>query len=369
MSYSDAIRRNLSLFSIFLAASLSISTGTCAASDRVALVIGNGAYRNATSLPNPPNDARAIAKALVDVGFETIFGEDLERAEMERRIRDFLRKSGSAKVALLFYAGHGMQVDGRNYLLPVDTKLETSSDLAYETIELDKIIDNLNDPSRTNIIILDACRDNPLARSFASRSGATRSGGTVTGFAAYSAVGTGTLIAYATAPGQVALDGQGVNSPFTQGLLQHLRTPGLEVRQMLTRVRADVAAATRNKQIPWDNSSLLGEIYLAGQPAFEPARFPNEPAAPPPSVAPPPSIAPLPGRRYSYIVGLDPAGDNFLALRSEPSLQRGVRLMKMGPDTVFDVISTQGDWRQIKLRTGESGWAYARYIACCKTRN
>ena len=161
-----------------------------------------------------------------------------------------------ARTALLFYAGHGMQVEGKNYLVPVDAKLEAPSDLNFETIELDKLLDVLNDTARANIIILDACRDNPLARSFASKLGATRSAATGNGLAAYSSVGTGTLIAFATAPGQVALDGKGTNSPFTAALTKHMRTPGLEVRQMLTRVRAEVASVTQSRQIPWDNSSL-----------------------------------------------------------------------------------------------------------------
>jgi uncharacterized caspase-like protein len=162
----------------------------------------------------------------------------------------------------LFYAGHGMQVDGKNYLVPVDAKLAEASDLPFETIEIDKLLDTLGDPSHTNIILLDACRDNPLARSFASRMPATRSAAVATGLAPYSAVGTGTLIAYATAPGQTALDGQGKDSPFTTSLLHFLPTPGLEIRQVLTRVRAEVAAATGNRQIPWDNSSLMGDVVL-----------------------------------------------------------------------------------------------------------
>src|SRR5207237_5950033 len=116
---------------------------------------------------------------------------------------------------------------------------------------------------RTNIIILDACRDNPLARSFASRLPATRSAGVPQGLAGYSPPGTGSLIAFATAPGQIALDGEGGNSPFTAALIKHIGKAGVEVRQMLTRVRAEVVAVTRNRQVPWDNSSLLGDVYLA----------------------------------------------------------------------------------------------------------
>jgi len=236
-----------------------------AAGLRLALVIGNGAYVNATALPNPPNDAAAVAKVLRQIGFEVIEGTNLDRAGMERLVRDFLHKAPSARVTLLYYAGHGMQVDGRNYLIPIDAKLAAPSDLPFETLELDKVLAGLDDEARANIVVLDACRDNPLARSFASKLGATRSAAVPAGLAGYATVGTGTLIAFATAPGQTALDGSDGNSPFTSAFVKYVRTPGIEVNQMLTRVRVEVASATKNRQVPWANSSLLGEVYLAGE--------------------------------------------------------------------------------------------------------
>ena len=232
---------------------------------RLALVIGNGAYVNATPLNNPPNDATVVAKTLRDIGFEVIEGTNLDRAGMERLVREFLRKVPGARVTLLYYAGHGMQVDGRNYLVPIDAKLAAPSDLPFETLELDKVLAGLDDEARANIIVLDACRDNPLARSFASKLGATRSAAVPAGLAGYATVGTGTLIAFATAPGQTALDGAGINSPFTSAFIKHVRTRGIEVNQMLTRVRVEVATTTKNRQVPWANSSLLGEVYLAGE--------------------------------------------------------------------------------------------------------
>jgi tripartite-type tricarboxylate transporter receptor subunit TctC len=232
-----------------------------AAQERAALVIGNGRYIHAAGLPNPANDARAVAATLREMGFAVVSGTDLDRSGMERALFDFLDKARAAKIALVFYAGHGLQVEGRNYLAPVDARLESARDLAFGMIELDKVLASLDEPGRANIVILDACRDNPLARSFASKA---RSGAVGAGLAAYTSLGTGTLIAFATAPDKVALDGEGANSPFTQGLIKHLRTPGLEVRQMLTRVRADVARATNDRQVPWDNSSLRGDVYLAG---------------------------------------------------------------------------------------------------------
>ena len=227
---------------------------------RVALVIGNGAYTHTGALPNPANDARAIAKALRDIGFDVSEGIDLNHTAQEQLVRTFLRKASGARIALMFYAGHGLQVDGKNYLVPVDAKLAARTDLQFETLDLDRIMAGLDDEGRTNIIILDACRDNPLGKNLAAKARSTAG----SGLAAISSVGTGSLIAFATAPGQTALDGTGGHSPFTTALLKHLRTPGLEVRQMLTRVRAEVAAVTQNKQVPWDNSSLLGDVYLAG---------------------------------------------------------------------------------------------------------
>jgi general L-amino acid transport system substrate-binding protein len=262
-----------------LAWALVASQPAAAQSDgRVALVIGNGKYVHANPLPNPANDARAVAKALRDVGFDVSAGEDLDRSGMERLLREFLTKASAARVAVVYYAGHGMQVNGRNYLVPVDAKLESAAVLNFETIELDKILASLDDDGRANIVILDACRDNPLSRSFASKS---RSAAVGAGLASYSTLGIGTLIAFATAPDKVALDGDRENSPFTESLIRHLRTPGLEVRQMLSRVRDDVARATRNQQIPWDNSSLRGDVYLAGLPQAGAA-----PAAAPPRAAP-----------------------------------------------------------------------------------
>jgi tetratricopeptide (TPR) repeat protein len=241
-------------------AAIAPATPVTPAGSRVALVIGNAAYVAAGTLANPANDARAVATALRDIGFDVSEGVNLDHRAQERLVRDFLRKSANAKIALLYYAGHGMQVDGKNYLVPVDARLQAATDLPFETLDLEKILSGLDDESRTNIVILDACRDNPLAKAPGARARSTAGGG----LAAVSSVGSGTLIAYATAPGSVALDGEGANSPFTASLIKHIRTPGLEVRQMLTRVRSDVASATQKKQIPWDNSSLLGEVYLAG---------------------------------------------------------------------------------------------------------
>src|ERR1700744_4831659 len=160
---------------------------------RLALVIGNGAYVNANKLLNPPNDARAMAASLKSLGFEVMLGVDLQHDNMTRLLHDFLVRANGAQIALLFYAGHGLQVDGRTYLVPVDAKIETLPDLNFAAIELDQVLASLDDPARANLIFLDACRDNPFTRSFASR---TRTANAVAGLAAYTSLGTGTLVAY-----------------------------------------------------------------------------------------------------------------------------------------------------------------------------
>jgi len=237
---------------------------------RLALVIGNGAYAHVKALPNPANDARAVAKSLRDIGFTVSEGIDLDRASMQRVTRDFLREAARAQVAVVYYAGHGVQVDGRNYLIPVDVELKAGSSMTEAMIDMDTIMAGLDDQVRTNILIFDACRNNPMAQQVAS-AGVNRAIEGASGLAAPTSLGAGatlgagTLIAFATAPGQVALDGEGANSPFSAALSRHLGTPGLEVQQMLTRVRAEVVSSTKNKQVPWSNSSLLGEVYLAAK--------------------------------------------------------------------------------------------------------
>ncbi|MDR3466054.1 MAG: tetratricopeptide repeat protein [Xanthobacteraceae bacterium] len=227
---------------------------------RLALVIGNGAYRNAPQLPNPPNDARAVAKTLRDIGFQVIEGTDLDRGGMEKALLEFLQRAPTASVRLLFYAGHGISIDGNNYLVPIDAMVATKSAAMFELIDIDRILKGLDDEARANVVILDACRDNPFEpRLMPSRS--TRGSGLV----AYQTVGSGTLIAFATAPGNTAADGTGTHSPFTTALLKYIGTSGMEVNQMLTRVRIDVATATERKQIPWVNSSLLGDVYLGAE--------------------------------------------------------------------------------------------------------
>jgi tetratricopeptide (TPR) repeat protein len=239
---------------------------------RIALVIGNGAYAHAPHLVNPANDARVIARNLRDMGFEVSDGIDLDRAAMTGLIADFLRAAATANTTVLFYAGHGVQIDGENFLLPIDVKFNGFNDLTSEMTNVSTILAGLDDSIRANIVFLDACRDNPFSQKVALPTDPSRAVRVATGLASPSSLGkgattgAGTLLAFSTAPGQIALDGDGANSPFSLSLARHLGTTGLEVQQMLTRVRAEVVSVTHGKQVPWSNSSLLGEVYLAGKP-------------------------------------------------------------------------------------------------------
>jgi uncharacterized caspase-like protein len=232
------------------------------AQKRLALVIGNGAYTNATVLPNPTNDAADMTAALQGLGFTVIGGNDLDHASMGQKIGEFEDAAREADVTLLFYAGHGMQVNGRNYLVPVNAKLERESALQFEAIDAETILRSMAGPGKTAIALLDACRDNPLSRRFARSLGATRSNAVQQGLAVPAISGGGMLIGFATAPGDVAADGDGRNSPFTTALLKNMKTPGLEIQQLMTRVKADVFSTTKETQEPWHNSSLRNEIYL-----------------------------------------------------------------------------------------------------------
>ena len=240
---------------------------------RVALVIGNGDYKHGVPLRNPVNDARRMAQLLEELGFEVILGLDLDRREMERNVRAFGERLDGARLGLLFYAGHGMQVGGENYLLPIDAKLERERDLPFETLPLAQLLRTMESSAAANLVFLDACRDNPLARSLA-RSLGTRSTMVGQGLAQIQS-GLGTLVAYATQPGNVALDGSGANSPFTDALAQHLAAPGLDVALAMRRVREAVVTSTSGRQVPWDHSSLTGEVVLRPNLPSTSARVPG----------------------------------------------------------------------------------------------
>ena len=247
-----------------------------AAEKRVALVIGNSGYQHTVALRNPSNDATDIAVRLRQLGFEVIDGIDLPKRDMELRIREFAGKLEASDVGLFFYAGHGLAVDGRNYLVPIDARLKSETDLDFEAVELSLVLKQLERNSRVSIVLLDACRDNPLAANLAQ---GTRSLAVARGLARVERA-VGMMVAFATGPETVALDGEGRNSPFTKALLDHIGEEGVSINDLMIEVRKDVYKTTGGKQVPWENSSLTGQFYF--KPA-EPKPAEPKPAEPKPA--------------------------------------------------------------------------------------
>ena len=221
---------------------------------RQALVIGNSKYTHTGPLRNPANDAEAISSTLKQLGFNVMTLTDADQRQMDQAIRKFgadLR--GSNGVGLFYFAGHGMQIEGENYLLPTDINPSNEFDVTYDAVPVGKLLGQMEVAGNgMNVVILDACRNNPFARSFRSSS---------RGLAQVIAP-TGSFISYATAPGDVAADGEGDNGLFTEKLLQHMITPGLRLEEVFKRVRADVQQDSSNKQVPWDSSSVTGDFFF-----------------------------------------------------------------------------------------------------------
>jgi uncharacterized caspase-like protein len=232
------------------------------AEKRVAFVVGNGAYKNVAQLPNPPVDAKAMAGVLRNVGFDVVEGTNLTRDKMTEKLLDFGKRAQGADVAVFFYAGHGIAISGTNYLLPIDADIKSEMDVKLgAAINIDLTLDQTMSDAKVKLVFLDACRDNPFAAKIKSNS-ATRSVSVQTGLAEMKS-GEGTLIAFATGPGQTALDGQeGTNSPFTRALIAHITQPGVEIQQAMTEVRAQVNEETSKGQLPWGHTNLIGSVYL-----------------------------------------------------------------------------------------------------------
>ena len=225
-------------------------------------MVGNSAYAEIGTLPNPGNDAADMAAALGRLGFDVTTVRDADRAGLNEALRLFARDSAGADVSLVFYAGHGLEMDGVNYLVPVDARLERDTDVEYEALPLDRVL-RATTGAGLRVVILDACRNNPLARSMqrtsASRSVSRGSFGELN----EDLLGDETLVAYAAAAGTTAADGTGRNSPYTSALLESLEQP-LELSALFRRVRAQVLEATAGDQRPHEYGSLLGEHYLGG---------------------------------------------------------------------------------------------------------
>jgi hypothetical protein len=243
---------------LVVCATVGFHAGGAHAEKRVALAIGNGAYTKVGKLPNPSSDARAIAGLLRAARFDVVdVRNDLGAADMRRAIRDFSDRVNDADIAVVFYAGHGIEVKGVNYLIPVDATLERDIDVEDEAVPLERVTQIVDRARRLRLILLDACRDNPFLRSM-KRVAASRTIGR--GLAKVEVSTADTLIGFAAKHGFTAADGDGANSPYTLALVRHLTTPGLDVRLALGRVRDDVLMSTGNRQEPYVYGSLGGAV-------------------------------------------------------------------------------------------------------------
>jgi uncharacterized caspase-like protein len=249
MRFADFIAAGLLVLGVFTCA----ATSAVAQDRRVALVVGNAAYKK-SPLANPVNDARAMTISLQKLGFEVIERENLVRVDFAKAVREYGERLKGATVGLFYFAGHGIQVRGRNFLIPVDADIAFEDEVAYRSVDVAEILDKM-DSARTavNVLVLDACRNNPFAHSFKVAQ---------SGLAQIDAP-TGTLIAFATAPGSVAQDGEGGNGLYTGVLLKHIAAPNVAVEQMFKRVRVDVVKASNNQQVPWESSSLNRDFSFA----------------------------------------------------------------------------------------------------------
>lgn len=264
---------------------LTLAVPGAMASKRVALIVGNSTYEHAGRLGNPSNDARAIASALERLGFDTvILKEDMDYRSLRLTLKDFSRDASAAALAIIYFAGHGIEVAGQNYLIPTDAKLAEASDVDYEAIPLSSVLGAVEGAKQLRLVILDACRDNPFQSRMSGRS-STRSIGR--GLARVEPQGN-MLVAFAAKEGTVALDGGGTNSPFTEALLAHLEIEGLEIGFLFRKVRDSVMEATGSRQEPFIYGSLGGQpIYLkhSAESTSAPAakHVSIAPAAPPPA--------------------------------------------------------------------------------------
>jgi uncharacterized caspase-like protein len=248
------------LFAFISAVTFFFTSPAAFADKRVAFVVGNAAYRNVPALPNPAIDAQTMASTLRNVGFDVVEGINLTRDRMSEKLLDFGRKAEGADVAVFYYAGHGIAVNGTNYLLPVDADLKSEMDVKLgAAINVDNTLEQTMQDAKVKLVFLDACRDNPFAAKIRSAK-ATRGVTVDTGLAAMTS-GTGTLIAFATGPGQTALDGD-KGSPFTRALVANITKPGVEIQQAMTAVRAQVNEETNKNQLPWGHTNLIGSVYL-----------------------------------------------------------------------------------------------------------
>src|SRR3981189_703529 len=266
------------LLKLMVSASMVLAAGSAFAENRVALVIGQSAYRSVPALPNPANDAKAVTQMLTDSGFEVSTAADLSQSEMRQQVSEFAGKvaaKGADTVALVFYAGHGLQIDGENYLVPVDVDPKREADIPIQAVRLNDILNTLTSvPSKMRILMLDACRNNPFPAI-------NQSAGHGLAIVDANTGAPGTFLSFSTSPGAEAEDGSGADSPYTSALLLAAKEPGLSIEDSFQRVRVSVNKATEGRQTPWDSSSLTVHFRFFPGPgaSAQAAVAPRQPAA------------------------------------------------------------------------------------------
>lgn len=335
-----------------------------AAANRIALVIGNSSYAQVPYLPNAAKDARDVAGALRALGFEVHDGYDMTRAQTLSLTAEVTRKLASDDVALFYFSGHGIQIGAENFIIPVDAAGDDAEALKQASVSLQSILREMELRAERNIIILDACRNNPFQARMISRA----VGGATRGLARVDA-GVGSYIAFSTQPGNVALDGAGRNSPFTASLLKHIGGAGDDLHELMRKVRAEVVDATGGQQVPWENSSMIDQVFLSlpgGRAAVPLNRKDGGSvvASAPPVPAPRTETVNTAPRQpqFTHVVsGLDPNGDGFLALR-EGYMSGARRIATMGEGTRLAVLGQEGVWFNVRTETGLVGWAHSNWI-------
>lgn len=323
---------------------------------RLAFVIGNGAYRSIPALQNALNDAGATRSVLQEAGFEVVPATDATLGEMRGALDQFVervRDAGKGTTALVYYAGHAVQLDGANFLLPVDVRPQRSSDIPAQALSLSNILRRLDGTGAVSkIVVLDACRNNPFAQAELARGlalqlvdGAQDGIRSEAGLARIDS-GSGTFVAFSTSPGATAADGTGANSPFTTAFLREIREPGLPIEQLFRRIRLSVHDATAGQQIPWDTSSLISDFaFFQRSPGTPAAAAPTAPAgAQTPSLTLRPTAAALramaPAEAYRAAIAWDRRDIYRAAIEAHPDDERALRLH-----------------RGLALRTEETAWA------------
>lgn len=337
---------------------------------RIALVIGNAHYENAMKLANPANDAELIGSTLKKLGFDVILVTDAEQKKMQRAVIEFgdrLAKAGPEATGLFYYAGHGMQVEGENYLIPVDATIQREADVEIDAVPTTMVLKQMAFAnSRVNIVILDACRDNPLASDF-------RSMGQSRGFAEIRSKPKGTFISYSTAPGEVAADGSDGHSPFAEALAAAMMQPGLDLPEVFQHVRERVLEETDQKQTPWDSSSLVKSFYFVppqDTPAIANAIASAAPGASEPVNATPIEAAPA-ASSAAVASNATPAAPIFVAANHELYAKSGSRI-RLAPDKNAGIVanlaintplravgrSTDGAWWKVATADGEIAYVH-----------